>query len=263
MAEAGTSGLPPLLVGLPEALGRRMRLGPFPSAHHALKFAAYAAIGGAVAAAVGAVWTLPFVGVGFLLSVYQPDGRALDGQVGEYLQFRWRIRPSATPPDRRPAEPEPGGPFLTSVPGHLVAIVAVRGLPVAFLPPMEARSLFDSYRMLLRTLERGAIVHMGVEPISERPFVPRAPKVALGGPEDSARRGYSEMIRLLCRRRYRRRVWLALWEPVGPRAALQLNGEVERVVGHLGRLGLDAVRLREGPLRAAAAQIGWSGGGAA
>src|ERR1700691_568649 len=74
---AGSSGIP-VVVGLPESLDRRMRLGPFPSARHALQVGAHAAVGGSVAAVLGFVWTVPFLGVGFLLSVYQNDGRALD-----------------------------------------------------------------------------------------------------------------------------------------------------------------------------------------
>src|ERR1700688_4681805 len=61
----GSSGIP-VVVGLPESLDRRMRLGPFPSARHALKFAAYAAVGGSVAAILGVVLTIPLLGGRFL-----------------------------------------------------------------------------------------------------------------------------------------------------------------------------------------------------
>jgi hypothetical protein len=65
------------------------------------------------------------------------------------------------------------------------------------------------------------------------------------------------MATLLCRRRYRRRVLLALWEPEGEGATLRLERAVERLVDGLGRLDLAATRLRDAPLRAAAAQLGW------
>jgi hypothetical protein len=263
MGEAADSGASPLLVGLPEALGRRMRLGPFPSSRQALKFAAYAAVGGAVAAVVGAIWSVPFLGLGFLLSVYQSDGRALDEQLGEYVQFRWRSRPGAAVPGPGGLEPGTGGPYLTSVPGHLVAVVAAPGLPIAFLPPADARGLFETYRELLRGLDRGLVVHMGLEPITERPFLPPGRRPETGSPEEAARRGYSEMVTLLCRRRYLRRVLIAIWEPAGPQAALRLEREVDRLAANLGLLGVESVRLRGTPLRRAAAQIGWRGVGPA
>jgi hypothetical protein len=257
MAETAASNAPPLLVGLPEALGRRMRLGPFPSSRHALKFAAYAAIGGAVAAVLGVVWSVPFLGAGFLLSVYQPDGRALDEQFGEYVHYRWRTGPGTARSGSPRRDPGADGPYLTSVPGQLVAILSVRGLPIAFLPPADARSLFEAYRELLRSLGRGLVVHMGVEPLTERPFLPPGRPTEAGGAEEAGRRGYSEMVRVLCRRRYRRRVLIALWEPTGPDAAIRLERELERLGGSLGRLGVETVRLRAAPLRSAAAQIGW------
>jgi hypothetical protein len=253
---AGSSGIP-VVVGLPESLDRRMRLGPFPSARHALKFAAYAAVGGSVAAVLGFVWTVPFLGVGFLLSVYQNDGRALDEQLGEYVQFRWRTRPGSETPGALTRGRRPDGPYVTSVPGHLVAVVSVPGLPIAFLPPADARALFETYRDLLRGLDRGLVVHMGVEPLGERPFLPARSRPETGRPEEAARRGYSEMVRLLCRRRYRRRVLVALWEPKGGEAALRLDRAVERLEEALGRLGLSSLRVRGEALRSAAFQIGW------
>ena len=260
MAETAASNAPPLLVGLPEALGRRMRLGPFPSSRHALKFAAYAAVGGAIAAVLGVIWSLPFLGAGFLLSVYQNDGRALDEQFGEYVHFRWRTRPGPAPPGRGALDRGPEGPYVTSVPGHLIAILSVRGLPIAFLPPADARSLFQTYREMLRSLDHGLLIHMGVEPLTERPFLPPKRPPDTGHPEEAARRGYSEMVTLLCRRRYRRRVLLALWEPVGREAALRLEREVERLTANLSLLGLEGTRLRAAPLRTAASQIGWREG---
>jgi len=259
LPEAAGSAGAPVVVGLPESLGRRMRLGPFPSSRHALKFAAYAAVGGTVAAVLGVLWTVPFVGAGFLLSVYRTDGRGLDEQFGEYVSFRWRGRGGPTPSRDRPSDRHPSGPYLTSVPGHLVAIVAVPGLPIAFLPPTDARALFEAYRDLLRELDHGFVSVMGVEPISERPFQPSRRGPENGGTTVTARQGYTEMVALLCRRRYRRRILVALWEPAGAEATVRLERAVEQLDRGLGRLGLSGVRLRDGTLRAAAGAIGWSG----
>jgi len=256
MGEAA-SGTPSLLIGLPESLGRRMRLGPFPSARRALKFAAYATVGGAVAAVGGAIWTVPFLGAGFLLSVHHPDGRALDEQASEYLQFRWRARPGRRVAPRRPVDPGHEEPYVTSGSGHLIGVLSVGGLPIAFLPPAEARALFDAYRELLRSLERGLVLQFSVEPIPERPYLPPGHPPATGGPVEAARTGYREMVTLLCRRRYRRRVLLAAWEPPGPDGAVRLERELERLGVQLGRLGLAPVRLRGARLRAAAQHIGW------
>ena len=238
MVESAASIAPPLVVGLPESLGRRMRFGPFPSARHALKFAAYAAVGGAVAAAVGAIWTVPFLGAGFFLSVYQPDGRALDARLGEYAQYRWRSRPGDGSPRRSPVEPGGDGPYVTSVPGQLVAILSVRGLPVAFLPPSDARSLFESYRELLRTVDPGLLLHMGVEPVSERPFLPPRGRPETGRPEETARRGYAEMVAVLC--------------PAAipaPRPARPLD-PARDARGPPTRAGRGAIGRRSGPARA-------------
>ncbi len=260
MGEPGTREGAGVVVGLPESLDRRMRLGPFPTARDALKFAAYAAVGGSVAAVAGVAWAIPFLGAGFLLSVHRGDGRGYDERFGDFLTFRWRSHPSARPLGAARAAAGPSGPFLTAVPGHLVAIVAARGIPIAFLPPSDARTLFEAYRELLRNLERGIVVQMGVEPLGERPFLPVGRPPDSGRPEDAARRGYGEMVRLLCRRRYRRRVLIALWEPSAPDASVRLEASVRQVGEGLARLGLACERLRDGALRSAAAQIGWSVG---
>ncbi|MCI4361022.1 MAG: hypothetical protein L3J91_04905, partial [Thermoplasmata archaeon] len=257
MADGVSAAALPVVVGLPEALGRRMRLGPFPSARHALKFSAYAAAGGTAAALLGAVWSVPFLGMGFLLAVYRSDGRSLDERVGGFLGFCWRARPKSPAAPAPRVDPPPSGPYLTEVDGQLLALVAVRGIPIAFLPPADARAVFEAHRDLLRGLDHGLVVVMGTEPVTERPFLPARRGPGAGTPSDRARQGYTEMVGLLCRRRYRRRVLVALWEPVGAGAPIRLERSVEHLVAGLGRLDLTATRLRDGPLRAAAAQIGW------
>ena len=100
---------------------------------------------------------------------------------------------------------------------------------------------------------------MGGEPLGERPFLPARRGTPSLSADAGARRGYSEMVKLLCRRRYRRRVLLGVWEPVRADAALRLERSVERLQQGLGRLGLTGIRLRDGPLRSAAATFGWGG----
>ncbi|MCI4339710.1 MAG: hypothetical protein L3K06_01535 [Thermoplasmata archaeon] len=260
MAEtaAGESAL--VVVGLPESLGRRMRFGPFPSAREGLKFGVYAAIAGSIAVVLGVIWAVPLLGAGFLLSVVRTGGQGLDEQFGEFLAFCWRTRPSGARPTGGVGVPAVAGPYLTSVPGHLVAIVAAPGIPVAFLPPSDARTLFLAYREVLQSLERGAVLQMGVEPIIERPLLPARGSPSTGHPEESARDGYAEMVGLLCRRRYRRRVLIGLWEPAGIDAALRLERSAQRLSEGLGRMGVIGERLRDRPLRAAAAQMGWTPG---
>jgi hypothetical protein len=237
-----------------------MRLGPFPSSRHALKFAAYAAVGGSVAAWLGAIWTVPFLGAGFLLSVYRTEGRGLDEHLGDRLAFHWRAQAAPEGDARRPPRPVRSGPYLLDVPGHLVAVVAAPGIPIAFLPPHDARALFESYRDLLRSLERGVLVQMGVQPISDRTLIPGPGSAGPNGPVDAARRGYAEFVTLLCRQRYRRQVLLAVWEPSGPDAPVRLDRAADRLAEELQRMGIAAERLRDASLRTAGARLGWGEG---
>ena len=235
-----------------------MRFGPFPSAREGLKFGAYAAVGAALAAVLGVVWAVPVLGVGFVLSVVRPDGRGIDDQAAGFLAFCWRSRPRGAPPVGALATGSRPGSFVAKVPGHLIAIVAAEGIPIAFLPPAEARALFQAYRDFLRGLERGLVLLMGVVPLSERPLLPAPIPTRTGHPEEMARRGYSEMVRLLCQRRYRRRVLVGIWEPDGLDAALRLERNLDRLEEGLARLGVRGERLRDRALRSAAVQIGWN-----
>jgi len=248
--------VPPVVVPLPRRLDRRMRLGPFPSARDAMKFAAYAAVGTCALPFGGALAWLPFLGGAFFLSVYRPDGKGLDDRTGDYV--RWRLR-------RRRSAGGPGGTGAcrasddtVRLPGpFLAAIVEARGVPTRFLPPADARDLFDRYRALLRSVGSGIYLDVGVATIPANAFrLPAIPGGAAG--EMGARDGYAEMVRLLLRRRQRRRVLLSVFVPLrGADSVRQLDSEVGALLGHLAALGVEPERLRGRALRAALELVGW------
>ena len=259
MDDRGAAAHDPLVIGLPEGFGRTMRLGPFPSVRDALKFSTYAAVGAVFAAVLAPIWWLPFLGGGFALSVFRPDGRALDERLGAFVAFELRSgrgSSSATPPRRRRAPHAPGS--VVARASQLVGILATGGIPVAFLPPAEARALFDRYRTFLGALDGGLYLTMGVRPIEVRPFRPRDRRVD-GGPAPAARAGYDEMVRLLCERRLQREVRIAVWVPRASDGAFELlERRLQTVSEHLAQLGLAPVRLRGRELDAAAQGMGWS-----
>lgn len=259
MDDPAAGGPDPLVIGLPEGFGRSMRLGPFPSVRDALKFSTYAAIGAVFAAVLAPIWWLPFLGGGFALSVFRPDGRALDERLGAFVAFELRSgrrSSSGTPPRRRRAPHSPGN--VVARASQLVGILTTGGIPVAFLPPPEARALFDRYRAFLGALEGGLYLTMGVRPMEVRPFRPRD-RWADGGPAPTARAGYDEMVRLLCERRLQREVRIAVWVPRSADGSFELlERRLEAVSGHLAQLGLSPVRLRGRDLDAAAQGMGWS-----
>src|SRR6202007_533818 len=86
VADVGADG-GPLLVALPDGLGRTM---PLPPVRDALKFTTYAAVGAVAAAVFAPIWWLPFLGGGFALSVLRPDGKALDERFGQLVAFELR-----------------------------------------------------------------------------------------------------------------------------------------------------------------------------
>lgn len=260
MTEPAEGPVGPPRVGLPEPLDRRLRLGPFPSAREALKFATWAAVGALVASFAGAVFWLPFLGGGFLLAVYRPDGKGLDDRVGDRCAYHLRALagPARTPATGgRPAS----GALARAGNGRLVAVVAAGGIPVAFLPPVESHRLFEGFRDLLAGLGEGLFLVATTEPLGAAPFLP-APAPA-GRPDSAALGGYREMVTLLCRRRYRRRVLLVVYEAgTGAEAIARLEARATGLVESLERLGLVAERLRDRALAAALRQIGWDRGSA-
>ena len=253
MGESGASA-PPILE-LPERLDRSMALGPFPSVKAALRFAVYASAGVWAATSLGLAWSVPFLGGGFLLTAYQRDGRGLDERLGQVAAFHLRRRSRRRLAE--PSAPDPGA-FVTSVPGRIVAVLATGGLPVAFLPPNDARGLFERFVQLLRNVDGGLYLHTALEPLPRDP-VPRTPLGPLeGSREAAALEGYAEMSRLLCRRRARRVVWTAVWTDTGrDGAALRVDRAAARLSEDLRALGLVPARLRGRRLATVVRRIGW------
>lgn len=244
-------------IPLPAPVGRRLRLGPFPSARDALKFAGYAGIGAVVAAGLGPIAWLPVLGGGFLLSVHKPDGRGLDERLWDYLHWRFRSsRAGARFAHAHPAESRGG--FARLGDGRLVGGLEAGGIPVTFLPSPEARRLFDQYLELLRGLEDGCLLAMTVVPLPPGPYLPARDRT---GPEEilQARDGYTEMVRLLCRRRYRRVVHLLVWSRGdGAGSVPRLDEKLAYLAERISSMGIESRRLRSSELAHALAERGWS-----
>jgi hypothetical protein len=221
-------------IPIPPPLLRDPRFGPFPSARDGLKFLLIAALGGGVAAVAGALTWLPFLAGGFVVAVYRPDGWSLDERATAWV--RWQSRSGET--GARPTPPPgPGSPALKDRSGRWVAALEAEGIPVAFLPPLDRRRLFDGYTGLLRAIDPDAFVLVGSVPRRAAPVLPR-PR-GKPGPEATAAAGYTEMVRLLLRRRRARRVLLVVGSRSGGRAGLdQLSTTLQGVAA-----GLDAMEV--------------------
>ena len=233
-----------------------MRLGPFPSARDAMKFAAYASVGAIVVPWGGAVAWLPILAAGFLLSVVRPDGKGLDERAGDYL--KWRFRREATGPRLgRTARPAASDAIVRLPGGYAGAVVEAGGVPIRFLPPSDARALFERYGTLLRSLDAGFHLEMGARPVPQGTVRPMTGPTA-GRAEASARAGYEEFLRLVLKRRRLRRVRVLLFEPLSGAVSLgRLEARVRTLVAGLDGMGVGSDRLRgQGLLRALEA-MGW------
>ncbi|MCI4323006.1 MAG: hypothetical protein L3K03_03140 [Thermoplasmata archaeon] len=221
-------------IPLPPPLLRSPRFGPFPSARDGLKFFLIAALGGGVAAVAGALTWLPFLAGGFVVAVYRPDGWSLDERATAWVRWQYcsgEHEPVATPP------PGPGSPALKDRAGRWVAALEAEGIPVAFLPPLDRRRLFDGYTGLLRSIDPVAFFQVGSVPRRAAPVLPKPPLPP--GPEATAAAGYAEMIRLLLRRRRARRVLVVVGSRSGGHAGLdQLSATLQGVAA-----GLDAMEI--------------------
>jgi hypothetical protein len=247
----------PPVVHLPERFDRRLRLGPFASARDALKFVTYAAVGAVAAPFTSPYLWLAIVATGFALSVYRPDGQALDEQGASFL--RWKFRAlygsrAMNPPSTTPATRQG---LLRVGSGQHIAIVRTGGTPIAYLPPVELGRRFERFRDLLRALRGGLAFTVTSAPMRPDPVVP-AP-LAPSRPDGPASAGYAELVTLLCRRRSVRRVDLVLpTETTGPDGISDLEVRVSTLLEHLSGLGLRAVRLRDRSLGDAARRGGWT-----
>ena len=251
---ATSHALPPLPLTTPSE--RSSRFGPFPSVSAGVRFAGYAAAGALVIPWFGAIAWVPFLGVGFLVVVWEPGGVALDVRLlhgGAWWQRALHPREERLTTRGRGVV----GSAVRVDPGHLVSVLKCEGRPIAFLPPDELSAKFARYRELLRSIETGVvIVGVGI-PVDPRPWVPDATE--LESPDRAARAGYSELVGVLCRRRQRRRVYLLQWVPEATGdASDQLEARTHRLLGHLEGLGVTPVRLEGASLGAAVTRFGWN-----
>lgn len=243
-------------IPLPERIDRRMRFGPFPTVRDALRFVAYAAVGALVVPWAGAWAWLPVVGGAFVLTVWHPEGIAVDERIAAYARYALRRHREVGAVKEAPIRAEAGD-TVRLCSGMRVAVLRCAGSPVAFLPPEELHRRFREYRDLLRASEGGIVLASVGSPIDARPWLPL--QHGHGLPDAAARSAYSEMIRLLCDRRRRRRVYVLVWEPtIRAGAASRLSDRVRALRQGLASLGADPARLRDRSLTAALRHFGWS-----
>jgi len=246
----------PPVIGLPERIDRRMRLGPFPSSRDALKFVGYAATG-ALLSPIASPWMwLPVVGGGFVVSVWRPDGVALDERAVRFLA--WWVR--SVGPGARRMNPRPllRQGLLELASHRFVAVVRTGGTPVAYLPPEELARRFERFRDLLRSTDDSLAFLATAVPIRAQAVLPPTPPRI--GPEASAASGYSELVSVLCRRRLLRRVyWVLGSSDASPDGIGRLEGRIATLLEGLSTFGLHPRRLRDRALIEAAHRFGWDG----
>jgi len=247
----------PPLVALPERLDRRLRLGPFASARDALKFLCYAGAGALVAPFTAPDLWLPILAVGFVLSAWRPEGRAIDERCADFLAWKARELLGGRPMTRTRAVAHIRGNFLRIGPGQLVAILRADGAPFAYLPPTELHRRFDLFRTLLREMASSVAFLVGAEPIPATPVLPSRETLSIEARE--AQIGYGELVGLLCRRRSQRKVYVALATGgTAPDAVSRLDDRARVLGERLAGLGLRTVRLSGRALRDAGGRFGWT-----
>jgi hypothetical protein len=249
----------PPVVGIPERLDRRMRLGPFASGRDALKFVTYAAASAVLLPVAGAEAWIPVVLAAFVVSVWRPDGEAIDRRLLAFA--RWKGRALRGPgASVTTGNDDPGPASLLRLPdGRHAAVLRSAGLPLAYLPPSELARRFELFRELLRSLEGAVLFRASLAPIHAGSILPHGPA---SGAEEGAREGYRELVELIARRRWVRQVYVVRTTS-GPGAspAGRLEAELDGLGERLAAIGLSPVRLRGRALRDAARRIGLSVGG--
>jgi hypothetical protein len=245
----------PPVVALPERLDRRLRLGPFPSARDALKFVSYAATGALLAPFTLPYLWLPVVALGFLVSVWRPDGRAIDARTVDYLAWRARGAFGGGPVTDPTGAVEVRGGRLRIAPGRYVAVIRARGVPFAYLPPAELTRRFELFRGLLRRTGTSLSLLVGLEPIRATDVQP--PRDPVGGADRQALAGYAELVDLLARRRSQRRVYVAVATSDARPAANDVDRKAKDLEAGLAELELRPCRLTGRALRDASRRFGW------
>lgn len=248
----------PPVVSLPQPVDRRLRLGPFASAHDAVKFVCYAAAGALLAPFVTPYAWLPALAAGFLVTVWRPEGESLDERVARWATWQIRrLNRAGSMNDR--SSPPARGRFLRLGPGRYVTILRMAGTPLAYRPPTELERVFRAYAEALRASEGILFVRAGSTPLSAEPLTPgRRPA---NEAEDAAREGYRELVSVLCRRRLVRRVDLALSTvATGPDGPARLDQGTRALAARLATAGLRPIRLERRALSDAGRCFGWQSG---
>jgi hypothetical protein len=244
----------PLLVGIPERLDRRLRLGPFGSGRDALKFLLYAAAG-AVLAPLVSVWVgLPIVAAGLVTTTWRPGGEAIDERAAAVAAWSLRRVAGEAPVRRRPSTGPRRRSWISLGPSRVAALLRAGGVPLAYLPAAELRRRFELFRDALRG-GGGCLAFLATSaPIFAGALVPAAPSP--GGNEGQARSGYRELVELIASRRSVRQVFVAVGAAAGPEGISRLEGEVAALVERLEALGARPSRLRDRALLDAAQRLG-------
>jgi hypothetical protein len=252
--EGPEAGAP--VVELPERVDRRVRLGPFPSARDALKFACYAAVGAVLSPLATPFAWLPALGAGFAFSVWRPEGEAVDERGLRWLAFQVQRRVGVHVTRSR-ATGDVRGAVARLARGRWVSVVRTGGVPLAYRPPDDLGDLFDQFRELLRATEGPLVLRSTTVPLTEGLVLPR--RASHPGEEETARAGYSEFVSVLCRRRRSRRVEISL-SALGPEAeaSRDLDARMRSLAERLGAFGMGPVVLRGRALSDAVRGFGWA-----
>jgi hypothetical protein len=244
------------IVRFPERFDRRARLGPFPTPHDAVRFLCYAAVGALLSPWVSPFLWLPLLAGGFAISVWHPDGPALDERALAVVRWKWRAWCPRREMNRVRRSPE-GRDLVVLTEGIFATVIECGGVPIAYLPPAELERTFGRFRDLLREITDSFAFLCTSSPIRAAPLLPGE------RPRDPEERevadAYSELVRLLCRRRRVRRTLIAI-RSTGAAAETRdrLRADGERLVERLRALGLSARRLAGAPLLEATYRLEWA-----
>jgi hypothetical protein len=249
------------VVELPQRVDRRVRLGPFPSARDALKFVCYAAAGAVLGPLASPYAWIPVLAGGFAISVWRPDGEAVDERAARWLRFQLRHSEGSNLNSRRVLTPVRGS-VSHLANGRSVAIVRTGGVPLAYRPPADLATVFDRFRGLLRVSEGSLVVRSTTVPLRGAVVLPRGEGASEA--ERTACTGYRELVEVLCRRRRSRRVDISVTASVsGSDPERRLLERAQGLVDELSALGLQPTILRDHALAESVRGFGWTLSGGA